>query len=353
MRTHERASSGRPPHRPGVAPHADDASVAVPARAALPPWATKRLADDFDWPTTIVAAFSFLLHFGALGATYSDWADVVVDDDVHTAVLVESLRPTTAPPTVEVPATAVPESASGAATSAPREKARRGPATGASPIGGAQPGSQMGDGAATHLLAELARHDLQVVAALAGRGPATDGVLRGGELPTELLDQAAGDAAGAGRGARSGLDLGRATSLVPGRSSGLEALGSTERAAPTGTGASTRPSAPKGRLDVQSPTTLDCAVPNAPAVVGALSARFRVCYQRGLADEDPAMQGSVRIVARIGPNGEVASVSTAAVSGLSAKVVACVADRVHGAQFDAPSCGGATVVIPARFYPQR
>jgi hypothetical protein len=336
-----------------LSPHADDASLAVAARGGPPPWATKRLADDFDWPTTIVAAFSFLLHFGALGATYSDWADVVVDDDVHTAVLVESLRPATAPPSVEVPATAVPESATGAATSAPPEAARRGP-TGAAPTGGAsRAGSRMGDGAATHLLAELARHDLQVVAALAGRGAATDGVLRGGDLPTELLDQAAADAAGAGRGARSGLDLGRGTSLVPGRRSGLEALGSTERAAPTGTGASTRPGAPKGRLDVQSPTTLDCAVPNAPAVVAGLSARFRVCYQRGLADEDPAMQGSVRLVARIGPNGEVASVSTGAVSGLSAKVVACVAERVHGAQFDAPSCGGATVVIPARFYPQR
>ena len=42
------------------------------------------LASDIDWTTTIIAAFSFLFHFGAVGSIYSDWMDPIVDGQLRT-----------------------------------------------------------------------------------------------------------------------------------------------------------------------------------------------------------------------------------------------------------------------------
>jgi hypothetical protein len=81
-----------------------------------------------------------------------------------------------------------------------------------------------------------------------------------------------------------------------------------------------------------------------------MAAGFRRCYNKGL-QEDPNMKGSVRITAKIGPNGEVLSASPSG-SGLSGSVVSCVAARVSSAQFAPPEGGGATVVIPVTFVSQ-
>ena len=58
-------------------------------------------ATSIDWPTTMIAAFSFLLHFLAIGAAYSDWLDPVVDDEVNVAGLVDSVKNLPPPPPVE------------------------------------------------------------------------------------------------------------------------------------------------------------------------------------------------------------------------------------------------------------
>ncbi|WP_410961609.1 hypothetical protein, partial [Salmonella sp. SAL4457] len=55
-----------------------------------------------DWTTTIIAAFSFLFHFGAVGSIYSDWMDPVVDDELDVAQLLESVKQLPPPP-VELP----------------------------------------------------------------------------------------------------------------------------------------------------------------------------------------------------------------------------------------------------------
>jgi hypothetical protein len=74
---------------------------------------------------------------------------------------------------------------------------------------------------------------------------------------------------------------------------------------------------------------------------------FRRCYQNGLDREDPEMAGSVRVTARIGPNGEVVSTSTAIGGTVSGTVAACIASKVAGAQFSAPKNGqGAVLAIP-------
>ena len=53
----------------------------VAARPELPLAARQGILDGLDWKTTCIAAFSFLFHFGALGAAYSDFADTTIQDD--------------------------------------------------------------------------------------------------------------------------------------------------------------------------------------------------------------------------------------------------------------------------------
>jgi hypothetical protein len=86
------------------------------------------------------------------------------------------------------------------------------------------------------------------------------------------------------------------------------------------------------------------SVANAQAVVAGMAAGFRRCYNKGLS-EDPRMAGSVRITAKIGPNGEVLAASPSG-SGLSGTVVSCMAARVSSAQFAPPEGGSATIVSP-------
>jgi hypothetical protein len=82
-----------------------------------------------------------------------------------------------------------------------------------------------------------------------------------------------------------------------------------------------------------------------------MAAGFRRCYNQGLA-ENPNMSGSVRITAKIGPNGEVLGASPSGGGGLSGTVISCVTSRVASAQFSPPEGGGATLVIPVTFVAQ-
>src|SRR5690606_24745469 len=66
----------------------------------LPP-SVMRGAVGIDWNTTVIAAFSFLLHFMAIGSVYSDWMDPVVDTEVNVAALVEMVKSLPPPPEVE------------------------------------------------------------------------------------------------------------------------------------------------------------------------------------------------------------------------------------------------------------
>jgi hypothetical protein len=92
------------------------------------------------------------------------------------------------------------------------------------------------------------------------------------------------------------------------------------------------------------------SVANARAVVAAMAHDFRVCYNEGL-HEDATMKGSVRITAKIGPEGNVVS-ATPGASALGEKVVACVVARVAIARFSPPEGGGATLVVPVTFTAQ-
>lgn len=87
------------------------------------------------------------------------------------------------------------------------------------------------------------------------------------------------------------------------------------------------------------------------SVVAAMGADFRRCYNNGL-QTNPNMKGSLRITARIGPNGEVVVANPSGGNGLSKEVIDCVVARFKSARFSPPEGGGATIVVPVSFVGQ-
>ena len=324
----------------------------VQPKPQLPVSVRSGLASDIDWTTTIIAAFSFLFHFGAVGSIYSDWMDPVVDDEVSVAQLLESVKQLPPPPPIEAPKeTDHAVSTASAAAEAPKAAAH---GSGGGNKAGAS-GKSIGDARAAAISNELAQLDVAMVGALNSRGGATNSVLDRGDTPTGLLDGAAAAGAGVGAGGVAGLHLGGGSggTLRPGvaGAGGLASIADRGGAAGNaGAGAAAKVKGPVGSASIGGAAVSGGAVANAGAVVAGMAAGFRRCYNKGL-QEDPNMKGSVRITAKIGPNGEVLSVSPSG-SGLSGTVVSCVAARVSSAQFAPPEGGGATVVIPVTFVSQ-
>jgi hypothetical protein len=320
----------------------------------LPVSVRSGLSSDIDWTTTIIAAFSFLFHFGAVGSIYSDWMDPVIDDEVNVAQLLESVKALPPPPPVEQKDNVeVPVAAATAASEAP--KAGGGSKGGGGPGKGG--GKAMGDARASAISNELSQLDIAMVGALNAKGGATNSVLdKGGDTPLGLLEGAAQSGSGVGAGGIGGLNLGAGSGggvVRPGTAggSGLAGLADRGGSAPASAGTAQKVKGPTGSAQVGGASVSGGNVANASAVVAGMAAGFRRCYNRGL-QEDPNMKGSVRITAKIGPNGEVLSASPSGGGGLSGTVISCVAARVSSAQFAPPEGGGATVVIPVTFVSQ-
>lgn len=334
----------------------------VQARPQLP--VSVRSGVEIDWTTTIIAAFSFLFHFGLVGSIYSDWMDPVVDDGINIAQLIEAVKQLPPPPPVEQQKETV--DAQATATSAVAEKevpkatAAQTGGSGTSKGGGGQAGTGSGrvsDSRASQISNELAQLDVAMIGALNSGGQSTDRVLGSSDVPLGLLDQAAASGAGAGKGSIGGLNMGGGSggAFRPGESGGggLATIGNTGKGEGTAAGAGSAKAVkgPVGNASVGGAAVSGGSVANASAVVAGMAAGFRRCYNRGLA-EDPTMKGSIRITAKIGPNGEVLSASPSGGGGLSGTVVSCVAARVASSQFAPPEGGGATIVIPVSFFPQ-
>ena len=73
-------------HKPGevaavIAALRSKGLPSVPSsRPRLPPALLGRSSADIDWRLTMIAAFSFLAHFGVVDRSYSDWLDPLIDD---------------------------------------------------------------------------------------------------------------------------------------------------------------------------------------------------------------------------------------------------------------------------------
>jgi hypothetical protein len=315
------------------------------------PVAVTRGASSIDWPTTIIAAFSFLLHFMGIGALYSDWLDPVVDDELSVASLIDSVKALPPPPPVEQKADDTTDTAAQAAAAAKEEKAGAGQSKGP---GAAKGSGKMSSAQAAALSRDLDQLEMGTIGALSSTGPATAGVLRSGEVPTGALDQAA--ASGAGVGVGSGelrIGTGGGGTIRPGEAGGgLGSIGTAGKAEGTaGAGKAQAVKGPRGSAAVGGANVSGGMVSNASAVVAGMRAGFRSCYQRSLQD-NPGIEGRIQLSIRVGPGGEVIGVNAAPSGNLPGSVVECVKQRARSGQFDPPQGGAATIVVPVTFVAQ-
>jgi hypothetical protein len=299
-----------------------------------------RGATSLDWPTTIIAAFSFLLHFLAIGSIYSDWLDPVADYEIDVSSLVESMKNLPPPPPIEE-AQQVEETKEPQPAEAKEEKKKAATDAGKGPMTQAQ---------AAALSQELDQLEMATIGALAGLGPATEGVLRSGEVPTGALDQAAASSAGIGVG---GLLLGGGGGAIrPGEAGGgLAGIGTKTGGGGGDTGTVQKVAPPKGRADTGPMTAAGGEVSDAARVIAGMRAGFRNCYNRGLAT-NPDSEGKISLSLRIGPGGEVQGVTATPSGNLPSSVVGCVKARASAAQFTPPQGGTAVIQVPVTFLKQ-
>ena len=323
----------------------------VQARPQLPLGVKSGLAGKSDWSLTFIAAFSFLVHFGVVGAMYSDWSDPIVGERLDVAGLVELMSRIPPPPVVEVQ-----EQSPSLATLPPKPVAPKAPTEPAKRSDQAAPNSPsashgpLNNEKSAALAARADAMQIQILVSLEG-GPAVEGALRRSNIPGIDLSSAAEKSSGAVRGdSELKTTSGGPTSATNDR--GLSALGGPTKADGTvkDAGKQTATAGPTGVAEVGR-STASVAVPNADGTVAGLRGRFRSCYQTGLLS-DASMSGKVLISAKIGPNGEVVSSDVATISGLSPSVAQCIAGVVKRATFSAPGGSGSTLQIPVTFVQQ-
>jgi hypothetical protein len=314
----------------------------IPPRPRLPLSVKDGVTSRIDWRLAFIAAMSFLVHFGLVGAMYSDWMDTVVDDDL-TVGLIHDVEPTHL--TVETTAVAVDEgervTAATAAAAAP-------PATSSNKTG---PGAVSSPEAiANGLLGDLNRVNLAVIGSLNG-GPNLYRVMtapdHGAPVDLDVLARQAliGNASG------SGLDLpADVGGPIQPRRSGLDLPTRETGETPTGAGRAARVIL---AFDVHEESPLLSApLANAEAVIRRqIHPGARRCYQKGL-DSDPSQSGKLVVTIRVAPSGEVESATISSNAGLSAGVADCIAIVARRAKFDPTGPGGATVVVPFGFFRQ-
>ena len=107
------------------------------------------------------------------------------------------------------------------------------------------------------------------------------------------------------------------------------------------------PAGPKGTVE-NGPLVSSSKMPSAERVISGLKGKFRVCYNQGLA-QNPEMGGSVTMVTKIAPNGEVASVDPSNLVGLSDSVVNCIKRALKNADGFDKTDTGATLQLPFKF----
>jgi hypothetical protein len=322
----------------------------VQPRPQLPLAVKGGIASTIDWTLTIIAAFSFLLHFGLVGAMYSDWMDPVVGDDFNVAGLVDLMKNIPAPPVVE-PTDTNPVATATSTAVAVAPKPAGGGKAGTSGNTGKSAG-QVSDAKAAALAAQADQMQMQMLAALNG-GSSVQGALNRSDIPPVDLSGAAASNAGVGHG-NGDLKIGGGGAPVQGggKGGGLAGIGGGTGGSGTGAGAGTetKVAGPTGVAQVGG-SSATVPISDADRVVAGLRARFRSCYQTGL-NSDPTMSGKVVISAKVGPNGEVSGADVASNTGLSPGVAQCIAGVVKRATFSAPGGGGSTLSIPVTFVQQ-
>jgi len=323
----------------------------IQPKPQLPVSVQSGVSSQIDWQFTIIAAFSFLFHFGAIGMLYSDWMDPVLNEDLTIAGLLDSMKslPPPPPPPPEDDKSAKNGDQPSADAAGDKKSGGDKKAAGQGP-GKSGPGS-MSSSERASLSNELDKLDLATVGSLGGQGPATAGVLHSGsDLPGGALELAAASGSGVGSSGGSGLNLGGGGggTVRPGAAGGgLAGVGNTGGGATATAGAETKVQgrramrAPARRYRRQREQRVACRCWNAswirPATIRGLR-RTQICPGRYVSRPPSAERRG--------------SFGDASPSGsISGAVASCIASRVRSAQFDPPEGGAGDRCDPGHARP--
>jgi hypothetical protein len=318
----------------------------VQPRPQLPLSVKGGLASQIDWNLTIIAAFSFLLHFGLVGAMYSDWMDPVVNDDI-TAGLLDMVQKTVPPPTEtaeEQPtASATATDTAPTPTQAPKQQN----AGQSSKSSASAPDAKVVAG----LMNEADQARIAILAALNGGANIKGAMNDDNGAPVDLNSLA--NRSGGFTNSNSLISgVGGGGPIQPGKGGGglQDIHGSQTGGSSTSAGQATRV-VPVG--DVQyTASSMSVPVSNAEAVIRSqIHPGAKRCYQRGL-EQDPTQAGKLVILIKVAPSGEVDSASASSNTGLSASVASCIAGVARRAKFDPPGANGSTISVPFNFVKQ-
>jgi outer membrane biosynthesis protein TonB len=309
-------------------------------RPQLPLAVKGGVASQIDWNLTIIAAFSFLLHFGFIGALYSDWMDPPVGANTDISSLLDMAKQV--PPVVveEKPDTG--EATKDNAATKKDDGAKKDTAA---------PGQKMNNAQAAALSQQAEAMQMQMLAAFGGQS-AVQGALNRSDIPPVDLSGVAQSGAGVSNASGDLRLSGGGGALVrPGAGGGgLSGLGATQGGGGGGSGKQTEVKGPTGDAQIGA-STASVAVAGADRVIAQLRPGFRSCYNKGL-QSDPSMQGKVTVAVKISPNGDVSSVEKSGGSGLSSEVETCIMKKIKNASFDAPGGSGSTLQVPITFVQQ-
>lgn len=315
----------------------------VQPKPQLPASVRSGVADEIDWSMTIIAAFSFLFHFGAVGTLYSDWADKVIPDEADVRGLVEQISRLPPPPPAETPQTA--DTATATSTAKTEAPKTTGGATGKTTAGQGGAGGKLSADKKAAMFSQLDAMNTATIAAVGQGGSATKGVLDSGNVPTGPLDAFANAGTGVQAGGLGNLPGGGGGgAMIPGQEGGgLANLGGGTKgsAAGEGAGQAAAVAAPKpvvgGGGSVSSGK-----LSNSSRTLAGAKARARGCYQAGLS-QNADMEGGVSFTLVVSSSGSVTSANVSPSGSISSSVAGCIKSALSGLQFDAPDGGSATV----------
>ncbi len=324
--------------------------VATPPAQPRPqlPVSVTRGAVGVDWTTTVIAALSFFIHFTLISMAYHDWLDPVIDYDVNVANIVEAVKNMPPPPEVEQKNVEDDKKDEKKPEEQPEKKVQKSAPTKTTP----GPKQKMSAAQVAALSEELDKLDLGILGANLGNTATANVLSNSDSISTDVMDQAAASGAGVSAGG-PGLKLSAGGGAIrPGESGGsLASIGAKGKTGGDGSGNVKKVAGPKGNASVGSASVAGGAVSNASRVVARMRAGFRACYNRGL-NENPDISGRINLVLRIGPGGEVTSVSASKTGNLPASVVACVKARAQSGRFSPPEGGASAVSVPVNFVAQ-
>jgi hypothetical protein len=315
------------------------APLPVQPRPQLPASATSSVADSIDWTMTLVAAISFLFHFGAIGSLYSDWADKILPDEANVQGLVASIR-LPPPPAAEAPKDdPVEQPVDKPQDPKPTQSPR--PTDGGRVAQNRQPPGHVSESDAASISRRLAEMDVAVIG-VTSVGPSTRSVIDSGDIPTGPMDVFARSNAGATQRGPGELKLNGGDPMARGNKPTLADGVNTNAVKEAAANVATDRAPPKATVS-GSAVPSGSRINGADRVISLARAKARACYQAGLAT-NPDMEGSVSFSLSVSSSGSVSSASASPSGTLSSSVASCVKGALTSLSFDAPEGGGSSTI---------